>query len=459
MEYAHYNLGEIANYNTEQLNIDNPNKRKNSDDDNNSQPPKKFKSNSNTSTPIHLLCKNNNCNENNKVADINNGNDSNVKLECNNPLCDHQNLTRQERANRRGSIGENKVAEKAKEIKTIDDLIELGKSFHCKKNTSYYGINLRVLCNLVPPLVKLKNMVGMQSVKENIVNQIVFFLQGFNRKENCKQCMDCVCNLPCTKNFNNDMLHTVITGSPGTGKTELGKILGQVYKAMGILSKGHINIATRSDLVGKFLGHTAHKTQEFINKCSGGVMFIDEAYALGNREQRDSFSKECLDTLNQNLTEKRDFLCIIAGYADALEECFFNTNEGLKRRFTYRYDIEEYTPIELTEIFLMKIKSEGWKMEFDLDANDITHDKMLFKNKLFSFFKRNKKYFPYFGGDIESFILNVKVVHSKRTLFLNNEHKKVLNMYDIEEGFKVYIFHRKYNDSVDIDNLESPYDF
>merc|ERR1711991_1200935 len=111
--------------------------------------------------------------------------------------------------------------------------------------------------------------------------------------------------------FNNDdMLHTVITGPPGVGKTELGRILGHIYKGMGVLKKGHLKIVKRSDLIGKYLGHTAAKTQDVIDECSGGVMFIDEAYSLCNKEGRDSFSKECIDTLNQNLTERRDFLCI-----------------------------------------------------------------------------------------------------------------------------------------------------
>src|SRR4029078_8344221 len=127
----------------------------------------------------------------------------------------------------------------------------------------------------------------------------------------------------------------------------------KVYKEMGVLSKGHFTLVTRSDLIAKYLGQTAIKTQEVINNCEGGVMFIDEAYALGHSEGRDSFSKECLDTLNQNLSEKRDFLCIIAGYKDALEKCFFSMNDGLARRFNFRYDIESYTPEELMEIFLL----------------------------------------------------------------------------------------------------------
>ncbi|MCJ7637506.1 MAG: AAA family ATPase [Nitrososphaeraceae archaeon] len=195
---------------------------------------------------------------------------------CNNPLCDHK-------------VYDNMNNYKAqlqppKQLNNIADLIQLGKTYHCKMNTMYFGLNLKLMCNLIEPLTKLKNMVGMKNVKDHMVNQIIFFLQHFNQKEKCNECLDCICNKPCSKNLNNDMLHTVITGPPGVGKTELGKILGSVYKAMGVLSSGHMNIATRSDLVGKYLGHTADKTQKFIDSCKGGVMFIDEAYALGHPE-------------------------------------------------------------------------------------------------------------------------------------------------------------------------------
>jgi len=417
------------------------NKRKNPpNNDKNKTPNKKPK---NDNDIINLLLNNDSGS---------NGSDSDCdEIECNNPLCDHKDYTKEEKASQR-----HKDELPLREIKTIEDLINLGKTYHCMKNKVYYGINLRLLCNLVTPLTKLKNMVGMKSVKENMVNQIVFFLQGFNQKEKCNECLDCTYGLPCSKNMNNDMLHTIITGPPGVGKTELGKILGEVYKAMGILSKGHMNIATRSDLIGKYLGHTAQKTQDFINKCKGGVMFIDEAYSLGNPEGRDSFSKECLDTINQNLSEKRDFLCIIAGYAGALEKCFFQYNEGLKRRFSFRYEIQGYTADELMEIFLMKIKLDGWNTEFginDKDSVELMRSKEQKRLKLKEFFKKNKRHFPNYGGDMESLLLNCKVVHGKRVLFLTKEHKKIYTIADIEEGLKTFVSHRK-NKSSDNKNDE-----
>ena len=89
------------------------------------------------------------------------------------------------------------------------------------------------------------------------------------------------------------MLHTSIEGPPGVGKTKLGRILAHIYSALDIIPSKRFKRVRRTDLIGKYLGHTAHKTQEVINEAEGGVLFIDEAYSLGDNENRDSFSKEC----------------------------------------------------------------------------------------------------------------------------------------------------------------------
>ena len=374
--------------------------------------------------------------------DDSNNSENNEDLLCNNPLCDHKELAAGETP-----VDHSKSAPVT--VEDVTDLIKLGKTYHCKKNKEYFGINLRILCNLVIPLTELQELVGMRDVKANIVNQIIFFLQGFNKQEKCNSCVDCRYNLPCAKNLSNDMLHTVITGPPGVGKTELGKILGKVYKGMGVLSKGHVKVVSRSDLIGKYLGHTAAKTQEVIDECSGGVMFIDEAYALGNSEGRDSFSKECLDTLNQNLTERRDFLCIIAGYKDALENCFFNYNPGLKRRFTFKYDIPDYSPCELKDIFNLKIHKENWQTEYKIvesDSPEVVMKKHTIEQQVIQFFAEHMQYFPHYGGDVETFFLNCKIHHSRRVMFLPANEKRVLTYEDMHNGFQSYLDSRQYQE-------------
>ena len=288
-------------------------------------------------------------------------------------------------------------------IKSIDDLIELGKKYDSNKR---YNIDLKTLNNLVTPLEELKKMIGMKSVKENIVDHIIFYLQKFDEEGL------------------NDMLHTVIQGPPGVGKTELGKILSKIYLAMGILKNDKFIIAKRSDLIGKYLGHTASQTQKIIDSAKGGVLFIDEAYSLGNPEGRDMFSKECLDTINQNLTEnKKNFLCIIAGYKEALENCFFSYNEGLSRRFSIRYTIEPYNPDELKQIFIKIVKSNNWLISDDLDIK---------------IFQENKDDFKFFGGDMETLFFSCKVVHARRVFCLDAEAKKKITNNDLIEGLKIF---------------------
>lgn len=345
---------------------------------------------------------------------------SSVQKKCDSPLCDHIF-----NPNFKPNI-------EVKEVKSINDLINYGKLYHCKNFTSYKGIDLKVLFNLIKPLSELSNLIGMTEVKDTMVNQILFFLQKLNQKEKCMTCTNCMLNVKCNNlnKTNEEMLHTVITGPPGTGKTELGKIIGKVYCAMGILTNGNFHLATRSDLIAKYLGQTASKTQEFINKCEGGVMFIDEAYSLGNPEGGDSFSKECLDTLNQNLTEKRNFLCVIAGYEEALEKSFFAYNEGLKRRFSFRYHIEGYNSNELKDMFLLRLKNENW------EYNGTNED-------LLSFFQKNEKKFPRYGGDIETLFLKTKIIHSRRIMFRDESERKKLIIEDIKGGFETFVSHRE----------------
>ena len=289
-------------------------------------------------------------------------------------------------------------------INSIEDLIEIGMLYD-KTLKVKYNINIKKLNKLVEPLQKLNTMVGMEKVKQSIVDLILYFLQGIDDK-------------------NNDMLHCVIEGPPGVGKTEVAKILGQIYRKMGILSNDKFKSVKRSDLIGGYLGQTAIKTQKVLDECKGGVLFIDEAYSLGNSEGKDSYSKECIDTLTAYLSEnKQNFICIIAGYKDSLKQCFFKYNEGLERRFPYRFEIDEYNPEELSKIFLKIVKENNWSTtEFDV-----------------SFFEKNKEYFTFNGGDMELLFHKCKIAHSKRVFCLEKKFKKILNTSDLDEGLKLLL--------------------
>jgi len=299
------------------------------------------------------------------------------------------------------------LVEITKEINCIKDLIDLGNMYD---STKRYNIDLKILNKLVDPLTELNNMIGMETVKQDIVDYILFRIQNLDSS-------------------NQDMMHTVIQGPPGVGKTEVAKIIGKIYLAMGILKNEKFVKARRSDLIAGYLGQTAKTTQKIIDSAIGGVLFIDEVYSLGNVEKRDSFSKECIDTINENLTEKKtDFICIIAGYKDEIESCFFSYNSGLERRFPVRFTIEEYKPEELFLIFIKKVNDLGWIIDDSVKVD---------------FFIENIDSFKYFGGDIEVLFSRCKRAHSRRVFTSKESEKKIINNIDLQRGFQSFKAHRQ----------------
>jgi len=286
-------------------------------------------------------------------------------------------------------------------------------------NGKKYGINLYTLSKLKIPLIKLRSLVGLNKIKDQIVDMILYHIQHFEKR-------------------NNNMMHTVIEGPPGVGKTELGKILAEIYAGLGIIKSNKIKFAKRSDLIGEFLGHTAKKTQKVIDDADGGVLVIDEAYSLGNDDKRDSYSKECIDTLNLNLSEnKRKFVCIIMGYKSELDKCFFSVNPGLERRFPFRYKIEGYNHNELCDIFIKKIKETNFKVDED----------KLSKDELMIFFKEHILDFPNYGGDIENLIVQCKFMHSRRVAGMHPKNRRKLTNVDIINGLKKFKSYQKENEN------------
>ena len=225
------------------------------------------------------------------------------------------------------------------------------------------------------------------------------------------------------------MLHTVIQGAPGVGKTMVAQIIGEIYWKLGIINSGIDNdykfkIVKRSDLIGQYLGTTAKKTQDVINSCIGGVMFIDEAYSLGNEEKRDIYAKECIDTINQNLTEKKgQFLCIIAGYEKDLNTCFFSYNPGLRRRFPFVYTINKYSHEDLSRIFRSMITKDKWRLNIDSGTLD-------------EIFKNNYDVFVNMAGDIETLVFNCKLEHSTRVFCMHEYHKNKVTEKDLMKALE-----------------------
>ena len=296
------------------------------------------------------------------------------------------------------------------EINNIDDILKLIEMYPCDPRIQY-NIDMNALHNIKEPLHEINNMIGMKELKISITGQLIYFIQ----------------KLHINSDATGDFMHTVVYGPPGTGKTEVAKLMGKIYSKLGVLSSGTFLKVTRSDLIAGYLGQTAIKTADVIKKALGGVLFIDEAYALGNSDKKDSFSKECIDTLCEALSDhKNNLMVIIAGYETELKECFFNYNMGLESRFTWRFKTEEYTGRDLYAIFKKKVADIGWTIH---KGNDITHE----------WFDKNRDSFPYFGRDIESFLAKTKISHSKRVFCKPISEKKCLTKEDLVKGFDIYL--------------------
>ena len=324
------------------------------------------------------------------------------------------------------------------EINDISDLLKMIEKYPDDKEVEY-NINIHSLHKIKEPLEELNSMIGLQNLKENIVDQILFYIQDLHKASNdlhkaSNDLHKASNDLHKASNSNkkhlvsNDFMHTVIYGPPGTGKTEIAKIIGSIFSKLGILLKGTFKKVTRSDLVAGYLGQTALKTKDVIKESLGGVLFIDEAYSLGNQEKRDSFSKECIDTLCEALSDHKDnLMVIIAGYETDLNECFFKYNQGLESRFTWRLKINDYNALELHNIFIKKINDCGWSIDnASLNVN-------------VRWFEKNKALFKYYGRDIETLFAKTKIAHSRRVFCLDENEKRRLTITDIDKGLEIYL--------------------
>ena len=310
------------------------------------------------------------------------------------------------------------------EINNIEDLLKIIEKYPEIKETKY-NINMKILHKIKEPLTNLNNMIGMKNLKENIVDQILFYIQNLHKPK----IETAAVTVPASVlESSGDFMHTVIYGPPGTGKTEIAKIIGQIFAKIGVLNKGTFKKVTRSDLIAGFLGQTAIKTRDVIKECLGGVLFIDEAYALGSSDKRDSFSKECIDTLCEALSDNKDnLMVIIAGYETELNECFFNNNQGLNSRFTWRFKTDKYTAEDLYHIFMKKVKNAGWEI--------ITSD-----NKVnVKWFEKNKASFKFYGRDMETLFAKVKIAHSRRVFCLDETFKRKINLKDLDKGYEIFL--------------------
>jgi SpoVK/Ycf46/Vps4 family AAA+-type ATPase len=305
-----------------------------------------------------------------------------------------------------------KIIKIDKKVGSIKDLLDIIEQNEYAADTEY-NIDLKSLHNIKTELTQMNEMIGMEEMKKSVLDQLLYFVQELHVGKQISE-----------------FKHTVIYGSPGTGKTEIAKIIGNMYSKLGILKNNVFKKVTRNDLIAGYLGQTAIKTRKVIDECMGGVLFIDEAYSLASQENNDIYSKECLDTICEALSDHKDnLMVIIAGYEKELEETFFRVNRGLESRFIWRFKMEPYNAMEMMKIFKKKVLEQEWEFENPADIKE-------------KWFGEKKELFKNFGRDIELLFTYSKIAHSRRIYGKDKELRKKLSIEDMNTGYETFLKNR-----------------
>lgn len=368
-----------------------------------------------------------------------------------------------------------------KDINTIDDLLML-ISYIKEKNYTDTHIKFQRLVACYEILLEINQLIGLKKEKSNIVTHVMS-----------------MCSI--LDETHKPNANIVIYGSPGCGKTTLARLLGKLYYATGYCSKSVFITGSKEAMCDNHIGGTAIKTKALLESALDGVFFLDEAYQLGHAVDgnRDEFAYEAINTMVQFITDHPgQIVIILAGYEADIKANLFAQNDGLDRRFPYRYLLEPYTSQDLYDIFIYQMRQNGFsctdvsyhhdnhklikdikkltyllnKYQIDLNIDQDTKissltvgsyqtltDKYPSTINMFAYpyiskvlnqpaitvelFKKYQD--PYFlnnGGDTENFFNCCRKVHDKR-MFGQFQTDKILTADDIEKGLKIFISHRK----------------
>ena len=296
----------------------------------------------------------------------------------------------------------------SKEIKEIANFLK-------KSLVEYYGyLEIKRICtldkvvedtrSLTDLLEELNNLIGLKNVKSKVNDLIIYQkVQKMREKEGL--------------NAVKSTLHLSFTGNPGTGKTTVARIIGRIYKQLGLLSKGHFIEVSRTDLIAGYQGQTALKVKNVIEKAKGGVLFIDEAYSITENEQSDSYGRECITELTKALEDYRnDLVVIVAGYSEPMKN-FFSSNPGLKSRFNTFIEFEDYNTKELLEILISMCKNNDY---------DLTEKAKIKLNDFFETELENKKENFSNGRMVRNVYDDLVMNHARRVVNIENVTKEEL---------------------------------
>lgn len=315
-------------------------------------------------------------------------------------------------------VEENSNSSTIKLLRKISELvdskqysIEIKKMANILKESliEYHGyLKIIDICNgdkleddirTLPELMNdLNELIGLENVKEKVDNLIAYQkVQKLRQNNN-------LCTVKST-------LHLAFTGNPGTGKTTVARIVGRIYKQIGLLSKGHFIEVSRTDLIAGYQGQTALKVQKVIEKAKGGVLFIDEAYSITENDQSDSYGRECLTELTKALEDYReDLVVIVAGYTNPMNK-FFESNPGLKSRFNTFIEFEDYKSLELEEMLVTICRNNDYLLseELKLLIRDFLEKQVSYKDENFAN-----------GRMVRNIYDDLVMNHAKRVVYIDN---------------------------------------